>query len=295
MQTVGFIGLGEMGAHMSARLKTKGTEVVVYDVRAEAVSEACRWGARHASSVREVADRAETVFLSLPSPQVVSDVVTGSGDLVSGTALRCIVDLSTTGPTAARDIERIVRTKNINWIDAPVSGGAVGAEAGTLSVMVSGKKPAFEGIQDLLQKLGKTYFIDETPGAGQVVKLGNNLLAASAMIVTAEVMALGAKSGVDAARMLEVIGASSGRNSAVQDKFPKAILTGGYNYGFTTGLFHKDISLCLQEAAACGIPMTLGAVTREIFSAAKNLYGEHSDQTNVVRMIEEWSSVQVRG
>jgi 3-hydroxyisobutyrate dehydrogenase-like beta-hydroxyacid dehydrogenase len=128
-----------------------------------------------------------------------------------------------------------------------------------------------------------------------VVKLGNNMLSAAALVASAEALAMGVKAGVDPKVMLDVINAGSGRNSATQDKFPRAILPGTFDFGFATGLLYKDVRLCVDEAEALGVPMVLGSLVRQMLAVTQAKYGAASDFTSIARVIEEWAGVEIRG
>ena len=162
--------------------------------------------------------------MSLPTPNIVQAVVLGERGLVHGSSVRTVIDLSTTGPGMATIVARGLAERNVVWVDSPVSGGVAGAKAGTLAVMVSCPTATFAEVEPILKTFGKTFFIGEKPGLAQVAKLANNLLAAAALVVSSEAMAMGVKAGLDAKVLIDIINAGSGRNSATQDKFPRAIL-----------------------------------------------------------------------
>jgi 3-hydroxyisobutyrate dehydrogenase-like beta-hydroxyacid dehydrogenase len=182
----------------------------------------------------------------------------------------------------------------IAWIEAPVSGGIKGAREGTLAVMVSGPKEAYESVQPLLANFGKLFYVGEKAGLAQVAKLANNLLAASAMVVSSEAMVMASKAGIEPQIMLDIINAGSGRNSATQDKFPRAILPGTFDFGFATGLSYKDVRLCIDEAEAMGVPMVAGAAVRQMLAVTQAKFGAASDFTSICRVVEEWAGVEVR-
>jgi 3-hydroxyisobutyrate dehydrogenase-like beta-hydroxyacid dehydrogenase len=206
-----------------------------------------------------------------------------------------MVDLSTTGPGVANEVAGQLAEKRIGWVDAPVSGGVTGAKAGTLAVMVSCPKPTFGEIEPVLKTFGKIFFTGEKPGLAQSAKLANNLLAATAMVATSEALAMGVKAGLEPKVLLDIINASSGRNSATQDKFPRSILPRTFDFGFATGLSYKDVRLCIEEAEAMGVPMVAGAAVREMLAVTNALYGSDSDFTSICRVVESWAGVQVRG
>ena len=169
--------------------------------------------------------------------------------------MRTYVDLSTTGQAVAAEVAAALAERGITTLDAPVSGGVRGAVAGTLAVMVAGPAPELERVRPLLEVFGRVFHVGEQAGLGQLMKLANNFLSATAIAATAEAVVLGVKGGLDPATMLEVINASTGRNTASEDKFPRQILTGRYAAGFTTGLLTKDLGLCAAAAEALGVPM----------------------------------------
>src|SRR5262245_37232332 len=197
---IGFIGLGQMGQHMARRLIEAGHTLVVYDTRREAMDRLTARGARAAASAREVADQVETVMASLPTPDVVLAVATGENGVADGKRVRRFIDLSTTGARMAARIFDALKAKNIVQIDSPVSGGVSGAEKGTLAVMASGPRAEVEAVEPLLKVFGKVFFIGERPGAGQTMKLANNVLSATAMAATSEAHVMGVKARPDPGR-----------------------------------------------------------------------------------------------
>lgn len=293
-QILGFIGIGRMGAPMSGRLLDAGYRLCVYDANPEATKPLVARGAKLAKSPAEVASASDIVFLSLPTPPIVTSVVLGPNGVSQGNAVKTVVDLSTSGPSAATAIAKALGERQITWIDAPVSGGVPGAEKGTLAVMVSGPKDAAEAVDPILKVFGKTFYTGDKPGLAQVAKLGNNLLAAAAVVLSSEALAMGVKAGLDPKVMIDIINAGSGRNSATQDKFPKSILTGTFDYGFATALSYKDVRLCVDEAEALGVPMVAGAVIRQMLAVTNAKYGPDSDFTSIAKVIEEWAGVEIR-
>ncbi|HVY65598.1 MAG TPA: NAD(P)-dependent oxidoreductase [Gammaproteobacteria bacterium] len=288
----GFIGVGRMGAHMARRILKSGASLTVFDTSKEAVDELVKSGAQAASSALEVANASEKVFLSLPTPDIVTKVCEG---LTAAKKVRIVADCSTTGPGGARIAQATLAKANITYIDAPVSGGMAGARDGTLAVMVSGKRAAYEQIESGLKQFGKLFFVGEGAGQAQVMKLANNMIAAAVIALSAEVIAMGTKAGLNPRQMCEIINAGSGRNSATQDKFPRSVLPGTFDFGFATGLSWKDVRLCLQEAEAQGTPMPVGAEVFQILGITKAKYGADSDFTSIAKVYEEWAGVEMRG
>jgi 3-hydroxyisobutyrate dehydrogenase-like beta-hydroxyacid dehydrogenase len=291
---IGFIGLGNMGAHMARRLTEAGYRVIVYDTRQEAIGNLTACGAVAARSPAEVADGAETVMASLPTPDVVLAIATGPRGVIEGKRVRRFVDLSTTGSVMAQRIFKLLAARNIVQIDSPVSGGVTGAEKGTLAVMTSGPRADVEAVEPALKVIGKVFFIGERPGAGQTMKLCNNVLSATAMAATSEAMVMGVKAGLDPRIMLDVINAGTGRNTATEDKFGRVVLPGKFNLGFAAGLMTKDVKLYLAEAKALGVPMEIIESVARLFQLTCDEFGPDADITAIVQPVENRAGVKVR-
>jgi 3-hydroxyisobutyrate dehydrogenase-like beta-hydroxyacid dehydrogenase len=231
---------------------------------------------------------------SLPTPDVVLAVATGKGGLIEGNRMRRFVDLSTTGSVMATRIFETLGDRDIVQIDSPVSGGVSGAAKGTLAVMVSGPRAEVAAIEPVLATIGKVFFISEKPGAGQTMKLANNLLSATAMAATSEAMVMGVKAGLDPRIMLDVINAGSGRNTATEHKFPKIVLPRTFDLGFTNGLMMKDVKLALSEAQALGVPMDVTQAVANALQIACDEIGPEQDLTTLVQPLERRAGVEVR-
>jgi 3-hydroxyisobutyrate dehydrogenase-like beta-hydroxyacid dehydrogenase len=291
---IGFIGLGKMGGPMAGRLIDAGYRLHMFDERKEAVAAIISTGGVAASSPADVASRVETVLVSLPTPEIVRQVALGAEGVIEGSKVRTFVDLSTTGPRAAAEIAAVLAGKGVVALDAPVSGGVRGAQKGTLAIMVSGPGDLCERLRPVFEVIGKYFYIGYEPGMGQLMKLANNMLSATAMAASAEVMVMGVKGGLDPRVMIEVINAGSGANTAIRDKFPKPILTRSFDYGFATGLMYKDVKLCLDEAERLHTPMWVCSAVRQLWLEANGHFGPESDFTNIVKLVEQWAGVQVK-
>ncbi|WP_074132952.1 NAD(P)-dependent oxidoreductase [Mycolicibacterium houstonense] len=289
---VGFIGLGNMGFPMMARLVAAGYPVVAFDVRDDVLAEAVAAGAHPADSVRDVADRAETVLASLPTPQICESVV---ADVAAGSRIRRFVDLSTVGGQAAQRNHAALSAHGIAALDSPVSGGTHGAEAGTLAVMVSGPRNEFDSLATIFEVLGRAIFVSEQPGAAQTMKLINNLMAATTLAATAEVLVMGVKAGLSADVMIDVLNAGSGGTHASRDKFPRAVLPRTFDYGFATGLMAKDVRLYLDETKALGVPVEMAETVARIWEQTLGEEGPESDFTTVVKPMENAAGIVVEG
>ena len=293
-ELVGFVGTGHMGGPMTLRLLAAGYDVCIYDRDQKAMQALVKKGAIAAKSAADVANRAETIFLSLPNPEIVNAVALGKDGLIEGKKAKCVIDFSTIGPKTAVVVSKALGAKKVSYVDAPVSGGVTGAAAGTLAVMVSCPKALYAKLTPILATFGKTFHLGEGAGQAQTMKLANNLLAGAALAVSSEAMVMGVKAGLDPQVMLDVINSGSGRNSATQDKFPRAILTGTFDFGFATALSYKDVRLCVDEAEAMGVPMVVGAAVRQMLAVTNATYGPDSDFTSICKVVEDWGGVKVR-
>jgi 3-hydroxyisobutyrate dehydrogenase-like beta-hydroxyacid dehydrogenase len=293
-ETIGFVGTGRMGGPMAGRLLDAGYSLSVYDTQSEATKPLVARGARLAKSPAEVASSADIVLTSLPTPDIVKAVALGPDGIIAGNRASIVIDLSTTGPGAAKLIAEGFKPRK-TLVDAPVSGGVKGAVNGTLAVMVSCPKATYERVEPILKNFGKLFYTGDKPGTAQTAKLANNLMAAAALVITSEAVAMGVKGGVDAKVLIDIINASSGRNSASEDKFPRAVLPGTFDFGFTTGLSYKDVRLCVDEAEAMGVPMVCGSVVRQMLAITNAKYGPSSDFTSIAKVLEEWAGVEMRG
>ncbi|NCV57649.1 MAG: NAD(P)-dependent oxidoreductase [Betaproteobacteria bacterium] len=293
---LGFIGLGHMGLPMASRLLAAGHKVLAFDLRQDACLALAAQGAEIAASPRAVADRAITVFLSLPTPQIVRQVIEGTQQgegLLGASAMKVVVDLSTTGASTTIELARVAQQAGVCYVDSPVSGGVSGAVAGTLALMCACPRKDYQAIEGLLAVFGKAFHVGEAAGLGQSMKLANNMLSATAMAASAEAIAFGVKQGLNPMVMAEVIQVSSGANTAIRDKFPKAIIPRLFNLGFTSGLMNKDVQLCLEEAQACGVPMAIGSAVGAIWNETVERLGAESDFSEVAKIIEAKAGVLI--
>lgn len=284
MTTTGFLGLGRMGAPMAANLVGHVDTLVVHDLYPPAVGALVAKGAQAAGSAAALGERCDIVFLSLPTPGIVREAV---AEIVAGGTPRLVCDLSTSGPRLAQELHDQLTPLGVASFDAPVSGGIRGAEQGTLAIMAGGPEALWPELEPLLRRLGKPFYMGETPGAGQVAKLANNLLSLSAIATTAEAMTLAIKAGLDPARMIEVLNAGTGANSATRDKWPRAVLPRTFDFGFSAQLSLKDTRLALEEAQAMGVPLPTGERLAALLERVLARYGDGADFTEMARIVEE--------
>ena len=254
-QLLGFIGLGNMGGPMAANLAAAGNPVMCYD--AAGTAERAPDGATHASSVGEIAQQAEIIFLCLPDGLIVEKV---ARDLIAtdGRIVKVVVDNTTSGASEARATHDLLSKAGIAYADAPVSGGKSGARAGTLAMMVAAPEALFARLKPLLLPMAKNArHVGTEPGQGMAMKLLNNFLSGMAMAATSEAMAFGASQGLDMATIIDTVSVSSGTNSAITDKFPNRILPKSYDSGFATRLMAKDLTLYVQSCKELNAPHLL--------------------------------------
>ena len=281
--TIGFLGLGRMGAPMASRLVGHVDRLLVHDISPAAVEALVAKGAEAAGSAAALGETCEIVLTSLPTPPIVRDAV---AEVVSGGTPRIVCDLSTSGSRLAQELHDLLAPRGIASFDAPVSGGIRGAELGSLAIMVGGPEALYEDLRPILDRIGNPFFMGETPGAGQVAKLANNLLSLAAIAVTAEAMTLAIKAGLDPARMIEVLNAGTGANSATRDKWPRAVLPRTFDFGFSAALSLKDTRLALEEAQAMGVPLPTGERLATLLDRTLATYGEDADFTAMAKVVE---------
>ncbi len=288
MTRLGFIGVGNMGAPMARRLIEAGYEMVVYDIQSE---KAASLGVPTASSPQDVADAAEILLLSLPMPDIVRDVI---ASITPGSRVKIVIDLSTTGRDTIIELADLLDSRGIALVDAPVSGGVSGATKGTLAVMVAGPPEAVAQVRPILDVIGKVFLVGDSAGQGQVMKVVNNLLSATALAATSEAMIVGVKAGLDPAIMLDVLNASSGRNTATSEKFPRSVLDRSFNFGFRAALLAKDVKLCRALAESMNMPFSIGAAVDDVWARAAARLGD-GDFTRIIEFLEEGTGVVVGG
>lgn len=260
--TVGFVGLGNMGSALATNLVEAGHTVVAHD---EAGPQRTPEGATYVSAAAEVAQCADVVVFSLPdggaSEQVARAIAAADQHRV-----RYVIDTSTIGVRAAGTIADLLAEHRIGYVDAPVSGGVAGARARTLAVMYAGPDEACADIKPVLDGLSDRRFrVGERPGMAQALKLANNFLSATALAAASEAIAFGRSVGLEMGTMLEVLNGSSGQSAATSDKFPQHVLTGRYAAGFANSLMAKDVRLYLEEVAERAGPSAIGAVAASVW------------------------------
>jgi 3-hydroxyisobutyrate dehydrogenase len=259
--SIGFIGLGQMGGPMAGNVVCAAPGLVCFDVAG--TEDRMPSGGVAAASIPELARRCATVFISVPDGAATLDVARQLAATIDG-VVETVIDLSTIGPKAAVEAAELLQPLGIVYCDGPVSGGAAGARAATISLMFAGPSTVLDANRELLESFtGNVFHVGDRAGLGQAMKLANNFLSATALAATSEAVAFGIAHGLDMATMIEVINVSTGRNSASADKFPNRILTGTYDAGFSTAHMTKDVGLFVDGAGEDKTAATVAAAVTE--------------------------------
>ncbi len=283
---IGFIGIGNMGLPMAEKLIGAGHELVVHDMREAALKPLIERQARPAKSPREVADRCETVFVSLPTLPALREVVLGNNGAIHGKAMKLLVNTCTVGVPLVEELEKELAAKGMQLVDCPISGGPPGARAGTLSVMVSGAPELIVKIRPMISQWGHVTVAGPKPGLAQVLKLTNNILSAVALAASCEAYVMGAKGGLDPEVMTEAINRGSGRNSATLSKIPESILDRSFAYGAPMHILAKDVILAIEQAERLGIPMWVCQAAAMMFKHAMFAGMANKDITELITVVE---------
>ena len=264
LETIGWVGLGQMGHRMAGHVAAAGYPMIVADAKS---TDLAPKGAGIAVANREVGEQARIAVLSVPDGAASLAVCR---DLMAAEPRRVdlVIDTSTIGMRAARQAADLLEGEGIAYIDAPVSGGVAGAEAASLSVILGCSSALFERASPLLSCIGGHLFhVGVEPGMGQAVKLVNNFLSATAMAATSEALAFGTAVGLDMQTVLDVVNRSTGQNTASRDKFPKRVVTGSYDGGFAAAMMAKDVRLYLDEVARAGTAARLAKQIETLWSS----------------------------
>ncbi|MDK1374322.1 MULTISPECIES: NAD(P)-dependent oxidoreductase [unclassified Sinorhizobium] len=291
---IGFIGLGAMGAHMARHIAGAGFKLHVHDTSSEILERFASLGASVCSSPKAVGDAADAVLVCLPTPDIVERVALGENGLVHGARAKIYVDHSTTGPSVARKVAEALAQRQITALDGPLAGGMRGAEAGTLSVMISGEEKAFDALRAVFDCYGRNVVhVGDRVGQGQALKLINNMIVGANLVVAAEATLFGIKYGLAAETILEMLNASTARSFVTEDLLEKRVLDRQFDFGFRLELMCKDLRLCVSEAEATGAPMMVSALAKQFYELAHAHGNATQDMTVVVRELERAFGVNI--
>ena len=292
---VAFIGLGVMGKPMAANLIKAGYELAVYDLNPAPVKELADKGARAASSCTDAAAGADTIILILPADAQVKEAVLGEKGVLEGAKQGAtLIDMTSLSPHTSKIIAAEVAKKGINFLDAPVSGGNIGAEKGTLTIMVGGDKDVLEAQRDLLEVMGKTIFHVGGVGMGETVKMANQIMVAVHTAAVVEAFVLAVKLGADPQAVYDVLKVSAGGSWILENRLPNYIMPHNFSQpGFSMDLLRKDIGLALDTAKLEKVPTPLVAQVFQILSMASASGRGEQDYSAMVEIFEEWAGVKV--
>ena len=291
---VGVIGLGKMGKPITRNLLKAGFAVTVHNRSAASTAEMVAAGAVDGGTPRGVAEASDVIITSLPDPAAVRAVYLEPDGLVDSVRPgQVVIDTSTIDPGLSRELAERIAARDAMFLDAPVSGGVAGAEAGTLTIMIGGTEDAFEKATPVLSAIGQKLHLVGPSGSGTVIKLANQLLVGINMAAVAEAMVLGVKAGADPVKMLDVLSTSFG-GSRMLDRGVPLIVDRNFGGGTPVDLIRKDLGLISSLAAELGVPLTVGTEARAVFDRAHDANHGADDMTAVVLPMESVAEVEVR-
>ncbi len=286
--TIGFVGLGNMGEPMVRRLAAAGHRVRGYDVAAEARDRLANTpGITVVAAPADVGDGADVVILMLPDSNVVEQVLLGDGLLDRVRPPTLVVDMSSSEPARTRALAERAAERGVTLVDAPVSGGVIGAKGGSLTIMVGGPATVLAALRPVLDVLGsKVVHAGDVPGAGHAIKALNNLMSAAHLLASSEAMLAGQAFGLDPAVMLDIVNGSSGRSGSTETKWPRYILPASFDSGFSIAFMVKDMKIALQLADAAGTPAPLSRAAVAEWMIAADEMPPGADHTEIARWLQ---------
>lgn len=292
---IAFIGLGAMGRPMAKRLLGAGYSLTAFDVSAEALNDAAACGAKVAANPAEAVSGAEIVCTSLPNAAILQDVLLGESGVIHGIRPgTLVIDLSSVEPHTSQALAARFAEKETALIDAPVSGGVSGAEAGTLTIMAGGGAEDVARADVVFKHLAKKVVHVGPVGSGQAMKLVNNLLLGINMAAVAEALTLGCKLNLKPETMLEVIGQSSGRSYALEAKAAPFIFKRNFAPGFAVELQYKDLELAVSTAKKLTVPLLLGNLSQQLYEIAKGNGQGREDISSIIKFYEAAAHTEVK-
>lgn len=291
---IGFVGIGAMGWPMAACLLKAGYVVTPYDARAEQTEKfLSEVGGKRASSLKELAGASDVVIFILPTSAVVEKVLFAEDGIAAG--LReggVIVDMTSGLPDATVSFAERLAPKGLSFFDAPVSGGVARARTGDLTIMAGGPEATIDGVMPVLEAMGSVIRTGKT-GSGHAMKALNNLVSAGGFLIGIEALIIGAKFGIDAETMVDILNVSTGVNNSTQKKFKQFVLSRGFNSGFAIELMVKDLSIAMEVARSGGVAAPFSGLCREMWAGAAHLLGPGTDHTAVAKLSEKLAGFEL--
>ncbi len=294
IKRVGYIGLGLMGKPIASNLLKAGFELTVHNRSQASVKELVSLGASEAGSPAQVAEASELVITNLPDSSDVEQVVLGDEGVLAGAADGMIfADNSTIKPETARGVSQALAEKGVSALDAPVSGGDVGAKAGTLAIMVGGPREAFDKALPAFEAMGKAITYVGKSGAGQVAKACNQIMVTAQMVAMGELLLLAQRAGVSPAKVIEAIRGGAAQCWALDMK-PQRLFAGERGPGFKAYMMHKDLGIVLDTARSYGMPLPATANHMQLYEAMLQLGMRDLDNSAVVGVLETLIGEELR-
>jgi 2-hydroxymethylglutarate dehydrogenase len=294
---IGFIGLGAMGNHMAKNLIKAGYQLTVHDMNSRPMEEVVALGAKKAKNSADAAKEVEVVITMLPADDEVKAVCLGPEGVLEGAKPGTVlIDMSSIAPHTSKLVAAEAQNKGIKFLDAPVSGGTVGAEKATLTIMVGGDKALLDEHMEILQVMGKTIYHVGDVGMGETVKMVNQMLVGINLAGIAEAFVMGAKLGVAPEVIYKIVRASSGNSFLIDHRLPNYIFPGNFDQpGFAVDLLRKDLGLALESAKVSKVPLFMTAQAYQYFTRATAEGLGKKDMSAVIELLEKTVGIQVRG
>ncbi len=291
---IGFIGLGIMGKPMSNHLLQAGYAVIVHNRSREPVAELVEAGAGEAHSPREVAENSDVVISMLPDSPDVQEVALGPGGIIEGVSRDDIyIDMSTIAPSVALEVGGAMAKKGVRCLDAPVSGGDVGARNATLSIMVGGEEEIFDSVRPIFAAMGQNIVLCGPLGAGQTVKACNQVLVAVTIAGVSEALTLGARAGVDPANIVQVLSGGLARCGVLENRGERMV-NGDFDPGFRIRLHYKDLNIIMKTGSDYNVPLPVTSIVHELFNLAMAKDRGELDHSGLLTVVEDLAGVKAR-
>ena len=291
---IGFIGLGIMGKPMAGHLIDAGYDLVVHNSNRDAVDELVGKGAIEAHSGKEVAEQSDIVITMLPDSPDVESVALGEGGIIEGAHDGLIfVDMSTIAPSVTTQVGEVLAKKGVQSLDAPVSGGDIGAQNATLSIMVGGEEDTFNTVKPLFDVMGQSAILCGPLGAGQTVKACNQILVAVTIAGVSEALTMGAKAGVDPIKIVQVLSGGLARCGVLENRGERMV-NGDFDPGFRIRLHYKDLNIIQKTSNDFGVPLPVTSEVFELFKTAMVKGRGELDHSGLLTVIEDMSNIQAR-
>lgn len=286
IQSVGFVGLGNMGAHMARSLAKEGFEVTAFDLSDERRREIANHPRINSTDDLAKAASCDALILMLPNGNIVRDVIIGDKGSISNIPHgSLVIDMSSSDPEIYEELGPALTRKNVEIVDAPVSGNVSGAKSGLLTIMAGGTSDAIKRATPLLDAMGKQTFHTGPLGSGQIMKALNNLLSAGGLILACEILLVAKKAGLDPSLVNSILNVSTGRNNSTERKIEPFVLSGKYDSGFGLSLMAKDLRTAEAVATRLKADMPLGKHAVDIANRANNELDDHADHTEIARWL----------